>query len=94
LKQVIITNPADGQISESFIFKEVFDGKIKITPLEEEILGPDFITREDEGRLRVGSSESIPSDVPTEADLKAHLSPFEMKCYQQASISKRIISFK
>jgi hypothetical protein len=50
VKNAIITNPVDGQISETLIFKEVMDGFKTATPLEEEILGKSIIIREDIGR--------------------------------------------
>jgi hypothetical protein len=82
----IMTNPIDGQVSEGFVFKEVLDGLKTSTPLEEEIMRKSFIIREDTGRLRVGTSGSIPSGAPTDSDMKKYLSSFEYTRYKQASV--------
>jgi hypothetical protein len=86
VREAIITNPIDGQVSESLIFKEGTSGLKVATPLEEEVLGPNFIIREDVGQLRVGVSGSIPNGAPTIDDIKKHLSAFEFIRYQQATI--------
>jgi hypothetical protein len=83
-RNFFITNPVDGQVSDSFVFKEVFDGSKSITPLEEEILGESFIVREDASRLRIGASGSIPKNSPTPEDIVKYLSTFERTRYEQA----------
>jgi hypothetical protein len=85
-RNYIITNPMDGQVSESFNFKEVLDGLKPTTPLEDEILGKSFIIREDDSRLRIGASGSIPKNAPTPEDLVKYLSTFDRTRYAQAGI--------